>query len=480
MRARLAVSAQPPRDPHREHNVDVLINYERKTRELESLALLINELRRRGRSVGLSNTYDEPRVRFVERRRARVVVVPALYNDASLFSFVYRVAGACRKVLNLQWEQSLTAGYEADPDFYQNPKGLATKAVHLCWGEEPRQRMLRSGVPADRAIVVGPVHVDVLRPEMSALYYSKEDLAKRFSLQADSEWVLFISSFSFCNMPKEEFETERRVLGDWLYEFRDISRASQRAIVDWMLEAARNNRTKTFIYRPHPGETSDPLLAAAEAEQSNFRVIPDLTVRQWIRASDRLYTWYSTSAAEAHFLGKGCAVIRPRPIPPALDVSVFQGAKSITTREEFMSSLERRASEFDLNPETIRRYYAVDSQRPTYERICDVIETMLESDQYDMPPVGILRRTYYYVHWLRHRVFFLAKEVLVLPPIYKLLGKLPRLGSKLENHQLLLLRMSTDRWKNLASLEELQDLDRAIERIRVGGAQRECLSHSGY
>lgn len=475
------MSVQDYPNPYKAPKVDFLIAYEHKAREIEAICLIKIELERRGYSVGLSNTYDEQRVRFVERRRAAVVLTPALYSDASLFAFVYRVAGACTKVVNLQWEQALTNQDESDPEFYQNPKGLARQAVHLCWGEEPRRRMIASGVRPDRAVVVGPVQMDVLRQEMRGFYQSKAQIGFEFDLDPAREWALFISSFTFTNMPAEEFETELGCVGDWLLEFRSISVISQTEILAWVKAACAQFPDRIFIYRPHPSETTDPKLNGLADEFENFRVIAERPVRQWIHVSDRIFTWYSTSAAEVYFSGKTCSVLRPVEIPLAIDVSIFRNARTLRTMGEFRHALESPQPPFSLDVDLLRRYFDVDAATPTYIKICDLLEEVHKSDKYDMPSIGPTRAAYYFLQWVRHRVLFVLKEILAGHDRSSLVRRIGWIARKVDNHEALMSRMNADREKNLASVAELRSMSARLDEIRFGedekaGDLEACLS----
>jgi surface carbohydrate biosynthesis protein len=463
------------RDPHTTTPVDFLITYEHKARELEAVCLIKTEMERRGYSVGLSNTYHWRRISFAERRKATVVLTPALYNSASLFAFVYRVAGACRKVVNLQWEQVLTNRDESDPAFFQNPKEEARQAVHLCWGEEPRQRLIRAGVSAEGTVVVGPVQMDVLRPEMRGLHASREAMAVRFGLDVEREWMLFISSFTYVNMSAEEFATEVECVGSWLLDFRRISAASQSTILSWLVEACERYPDKIFIYRPHPSETIDAKLADLARRHANFRVIADDSVRQWISCSDRILTWYSTAAAEVYFAGKTCSILRPVPIPIPLDVSFFRDATLVEGRDQFFECLEDGESTFALDRELIRRYFTVDEAVPSFMKICDLLEEVLRTHRYDMPPIGFARRIGYYLHWLRHRTFFVLKEMLASRSRISLSLLPERIRSRIEAHVALMDRMERDRPKNLASTDELEHLTNLINAARQRGMSEETL-----
>jgi surface carbohydrate biosynthesis protein len=466
-------------DPYLARNVDFLITYEHKVRELETMCLVKNELERRGYTVGFTTTYDERRMRFIDRRSPGVVLVPALYNDSSLFAFVYWIAGACRKVVNMQWEQALTNQDESDPSFFQNPKGAARYAVHICWGEEPKKRLMRAGVPDDKAVIVGPPQMDALRPEMRNMHMSREQLAELTGLDSSQEWVLFTSSFSFVSMSAEEFETELKSIGPSLREFVEVSVTSQKAILAWFVQACQTFPDKIFIYRPHPSESAAPHLRTLAAELPNFRVISEFSVRQWIVCADQIFTWYSTSAAEAFCAGKSCGVLRPVPISKPLDVSIFRGTRMIERVDQFLDAVAGRDLSFSLDPDLVARYFAVDPACPSYIKICDLLEEVLRTNRYDMPPISQARATYYYLQRIRHRAFHVAKDILSLP-VFRPLRPIGWLGRKIENHESLMHRMRTHRPRSFATVEELVKMDSTINQIRAtdADAHESCLSSS--
>lgn len=444
---------------------DFLINYEHKAREIETVCLIKAELERRGYSVEFSCTYDEDRIRGVQRRKAKVVLTPALYNDGCLYGFVYSIAGFCRKVVNLQWEQALTNQDESDPSFYQNPKGYSTEALHLCWGEEPRNRLLRAGVKGDRAVVVGPVQMDFLRPEFADFYLTREDLARRFDLDATKDWVLFISSFTFVNMTDEEYDTEVKYMGTRLHDFQRLSILSKQEIINWLEVAIKRHPGKIFIYRPHPSENGDPTLLEMEAEHKNFRVVKDLSVKQWIKCSDKILTWYSTSVAEVFFAGKSCTILRPVAIPYEWDVSIYRNAHMISNISHFLKDIEKDDDSFPLSEALIHDYFQVQDTTPAYMRLCDVLEQVLNSHDYDMRKHQSLILIYIHLQQIRHRLFFILKEALVGTNYCKLFMNNRFLIKKMEKHLAVMDRLRRDRGKNQASDKELTEVFSKIQRV---------------
>ena len=444
---------------------DFLINYEHKAREIEPICLIKAELERRGYSVEFSCTYDEDRIRFVQCRKAKVVLTSALYNDACLYGFVYSIAGFCRKVVNLQWEQALTNQDESDPSFYQNPKEHSTEALHLCWGEEPRNRLLRAGVKGDRAVVVGPVQMDFLRPEFADFYLTREDLARRFNLDATKDWVLFISSFTFVNMTDEEYDTEVKHMGTRLHDFQRLSILSKQEIINWLEVAIKRHPEKIFIYRPHPSENGDQSLLEIELKHQNFRIVKDLSVKQWIKCSDKILTWYSTSAAEVFFAGKSCTILRPVAIPYEWDVSIYRDARMISDINHFLQDIEKDDDSFPLSEALIRDYFQSQDTTPAYMRLCDVLERVLNSQDYDMRKHQPFISIYIHLQQIRHRLFFILKEALTGINYRKLFMNNRFLIDKMEKHLAVSDRLQRDRGKNQASDKEITDVFSKIQRI---------------
>lgn len=450
---------------NKKSQIDFLFNYEHKVREIESLCLIRSELEKRGYSVEFSCTYDVERINFTAWRKAKVVVTPALYDNACLFAFVYRIAGACRKVVNLQWEQAMSNFDEADPNFFQNPTGFAKEAVHLCWGNEPRNRLLRAGIADDRALVVGPVQMDILRPEFKELYIPKEEMARRFNLNINNEWILFISSFTYVNMGNEEFDTEVKCLGERLYDFLQISIVSKNEVLKWLEAGALNYTDKVFIYRPHPSEKGDIVLEQMEAKYSNFRVIRDLPIKHWISSCDKILTWYSTSVAEVYFSNKNCAILRPITIPFEWDVSIYRGAEMITDKDVFLKSLKTKAFSFPLNKSIIGDYFDV-NEIPSHIRISNLLEQVLLTKKYDMRKNRRLLLFYLHIQRFRHRIFFLFKEILSKSNYKLILLNNSFLVNKIEKHILFMNRMTNDRNKSQASSYELNEILSKIDRTK--------------
>jgi surface carbohydrate biosynthesis protein len=445
---------------------DFLINYEHKNRELDSICLIKVELEARGYSVELSCTYDSDRINPKPvKRKAKVVVTSALYNDGSLDFFVFGLAGFCKKIVNLQWEQALSNRDEENLNLFLNPKGLARNALHLCWGPATRNRLINSGLNSRNVITTGPIQMDTLRPEFDSLFLSKDELAQRYNLDAKLEWVLFISSFTYITMTEEEYSGELKVLGPSLNDFLELSSISKDGILSWIEEAAVNFPNKIFIYRPHPSENNDPKITELEKRHSNFRSIGELSIKQWIKSSDKLLSWYSTSAAEIYFANKNFHILRPVPLPYELDVSIYKNAKIINNASDFLSELDSANRNFPLSSEVMTQYFQINSDRPTYKIVCDLLVRVLETKEYDMPKyslVYILKRKF---RMQFYSIAFYGKLILSKLNYKAILCWSAYLTSRVEHQMAVSTRLKVDRSKNKASLVEISNLEAKIRQI---------------
>ena len=106
--------------------IDVLILFEHKNRELENACLIATELERRGFSTRIECIYSLRRY-FV---KARILIVPHLYNDDQVVMFCKNIWLSNTIVIDMQYEQVLRASQH---NGIHNPSGQAINANHLAW-----------------------------------------------------------------------------------------------------------------------------------------------------------------------------------------------------------------------------------------------------------------------------------------------------------------------------------------------------------
>lgn len=360
--------------------IDFLIMYEVTTRELESIVLLGNELKNRGYSVEyFSFEYANLKKYFQNKKEIKkyynnveIVLMPSLYHDKEVYYLVHYVCGKCRNIVNLRWEQVFTIKNENNLDCYHYPHGDARKAYHMCWGQEIYNNMMKAGVDSSKLLLSGPIHMDFLREEFDNYYLEKENLYNSYELPLDKKCVLYISSFAIASFSAQQVKREEENAGQALFgdavSRQQITRAKT---LEWIEELLKKDSC-TFIYRPHPVENVLGDLKELEAKYSNFRVISDYSVKQWILCSDVVTTWMSTSIAEAYFAKKSCLILRPDPLEGDNEVCLYKDAKLIDNKEDFLAAVNKEV-ELSISEDVLRSYYDVDVI-PSYIRFSDQLE----------------------------------------------------------------------------------------------------------
>lgn len=367
--------------------VDILIMYEVKSREIDSIVLLGTELKKRGYFVEYMSFADihKRSLQRKYRNKVKMIIMPSLYHDEELRDIVYRVAGRVRKILNLRWEQVFTNTVEKDYSHYVYPKGAAKKAMCFCWGEREREQLIQSGYLPDRLAVTGPISMDFTRPELRRYYLSREELLREFRIDPANEVVLFISSFVSATLRDSDIrEIEAEKSADHIRTIHAREKEIYHKTLSWIEEYVRINREQVFIYRPHPNENITNELRELANQDSNFLIVTKYSVKQWIMTCNYLFTRTSTSIIEAFFAGVPCAIVRAFPIEQGKELAVYRNANIIDDLQTFIRFSERVDSNGNgLDPNIVRSYYDFDETLPSYQKAADAIETILRSEETD-------------------------------------------------------------------------------------------------
>lgn len=361
--------------------VDIVIRYEHKVRELESIMLLKIEMERRGYSVAFVANYD---YKNKKRYNPKLIVSPTIYNDGQLKTDISRY-GLKKKVVNLLWEQLMGIAEEESPTGAHNVYGTAQKIITFCWGENTQRRLISVGMPLGNAKVVGQINTDLLRGPFVKLLSTKEQLAIKYGISAKARWNLFISSFAYCELDEIQKDIIRKSNGDkYLEEFTNISLDSRKLLLSWFEEILKRYPNDVLIYRPHPDEMAkSEELKNLSKKYKNFYVIADMPLKHWCNAADKVYNWYSTGMIDALILNKPSRILRPCFIDSEYDYRLFFNANQIKSLQEFLDDYECLDMTNGIDSQLLADYYYL-PERFVYQDICDILEEMLKSDKYDI------------------------------------------------------------------------------------------------
>lgn len=360
---------------------DILLMYEHKARELDNVCLLAAELERRGYSVGVLNRFDyKNHNKYLLANKPKLICTVACYGDQSLFAQAQQFAGNVKKIVNFRWEQ-LFAGDASTENSFHFPKGNSKNVVHLCWGKKPKEQLERCG--AKHAVLTGPIQMDFLAGKLDVLYKPKEELCREFGIHTKYV-LLYISSFAYASYDDAMIEHDEQVTGYQLKQCAIEERLNRDKTLDILTRLLEERDDMTVVYRPHPSERNTKEIAEAARKNDRFKVINAYSVKQWIKASDYVVTWISTSIVEAYFAGKQVTILRPDHVPEIDNPMIYEDCRSCKDYSEFINELDQhRELGFPISEEKIGQYYDEDPDNLSYIRTADLLEEMLRSDAYD-------------------------------------------------------------------------------------------------
>lgn len=353
-----------------------LIVYERKNRELENAALLKAYLEIRGHECTISQFYEAKKFNLLGRISYDVILVPHCYGDKSIPRVFSRFGKA--NIYNLQYEQVLSNKWEELG--HHNPSGEAIKATHMCWGKLTEQRLRSFGIPNNNLHLMRPLHLDLLDQKLRFSLDKRKELSKQYNLDNTKKWNLFLSSFTYADIENERLRMNENVAGTSLSSFKTIHTKSRNKLLEWFEDVLISDKETILIYRPHPDELSLNKITELEKKYENFFVINDLAVKNWIAICDNIFSWYSTSVVEAHFLNKEYGVLRPYELPNSFDSVLIKKAKFITSLSEFKSYyLGCKSLDFAIEDKYINGYYNTQQSDLSCRLLTEKIEKLAQA-----------------------------------------------------------------------------------------------------
>ncbi len=365
--------------------VDFLLIYEHKMRELESLCLLKCELERKGYKTDIVSCVE---LQYVRKPiyKAEVVILPGCADNKSVDFYVGRFV-IFNKIISMQREQIINKVAKEDKSGWSKLAGIGKNAFIFSWSEQNRKWLIENeGCSYDHAKVVGNISMDFCKSKFKRFYYDREKIAEKYNIDNNKKWITFISSFSLVGMSNEEMDALVESLGmNEYYQLYDVSVISQREILKWFSTLLEKEKETIIIYRPHPGEKINQELNNMISKYNNFKVILGESVQQWIHISDKIYTWISTSLADAMFCKIPCFVLRPYDVPDMFEIELYREAQFISSEADFINSIDSNYCYYPISLEELKKHYYFDEKRYTYEEQIDMCENIFESEKYRIP-----------------------------------------------------------------------------------------------
>ena len=395
-------------------NLDFLFIYEIKLREIENLCLLKYELDKRGYRTKIVYAYDPAnRMEGTPKYSTNVLCVPSCYTNRTLVLYALHFV-RFQRVIDMQWENYGFEKDDKDVNSYFNYSGIGKDVVHISWGEINANRLLNiAHIDKSKIKVIGHVGMDFLRYPLSNYYMSREELFSKYKIPKDRRVLLYASSYYGDCYSDAFVEGMHNYFGDEWTECCKIMNESQETVLRWLEKICRERSDVFVIFRPHPGL---PYRKADELAEkcSNFRVILDESIKQWILACDSVYMGNSTSVVETYFAKKECHLLFPLELPKGFEMTLQKNSNRISTYDSFAKSIDEDNTEFPVPSINIEKSYYTAPEIPSYVLFADIAEEIMHDDKYRLSRCQKIAYNEYSKKQL------LERALIAIKPLYQL------------------------------------------------------------
>lgn len=364
--------------------LDFLLIYEHKVRELENLCLIKYELDRRGYRTKIVYVDDAKNAAADSPiYHTKVLCTMACYDNGTLHWHAKHFV-KFDKVIDLQWENIVYVKDEQREAAYKNYWGIGKDVIHVSWGNQNVRRLLNvAHLDPKKIKLTGHVGMDFLREPLSRYYLSREEVFEKYNIPVDKKVILFASPFYGDCLTDEYIDNMCQNFGeDWIDYYKFMCE-SQKIILEWFEKICSESSDMVIIYRPHPGHPSAMAEKLAE-KYTNFRLISGESVKQWIIACDKVYTGNSSVVVEAFFAKKMCQLLFPIPTTQGFELQLISDSDKIKTYDEFYVSINGEDEAFPTPDSSIEDIYLIDWKTPNYVKFADMAEEVLKDDYYQL------------------------------------------------------------------------------------------------
>jgi len=318
--------------------IDVLWLLEHKAREME-IACAVKSLvqDRYGLEITIRNMYFHAK-EVMEKYVPRVVVFPYFYraSDAIIRDYIQIWPGTTH--FNLAMEQ---VHYKAHllmkapgDDFTRR------RVIHHAWGDFYKNYLVESGVPAEHVFVNGNPVYQLYKKPYNEYFMQRAQLAQNNGLDPAKKWVFIPENYKWAFFSDVKLQASANRGGN-LEEhimMRTFCRESLAQLLRWCNEAGKNDDLE-IIFRPRPATNSqlmeDFFREHVGVPTRHLHFTKAETVREWILASDVVFSSYSTSLIESAIAGKSIYMAEPIPIPESLSCDWYGLVPRIHDSAEF-------------------------------------------------------------------------------------------------------------------------------------------------
>lgn len=318
--------------------VDVVYLYEHAARELDIACAVAARLRKDYSIYAEIIHWPTGFPGAVRRIHPKLVILPFCYTEKSYEALLAYWRDAC--FFNATWEQLFYSGNQKA----KTPRGefALNHVIHHAWSEFYADFLIRIGLPEKRIFRNGQPAYALYDPPYRLYFCSRSDLADRYHLDPARRWIFFPENYNWAFYSEatiKRFIASGQSPAD-VTAMREYCERSLDQVIWWLADVAQKGEFEV-IMRPRPYTTVDEFRSVMEKVLSilppHLHVIQQESVREWILASDLVFSSHSTSLIEAAVAGKPVFMLEPYPIPDALKVGWQELVLHIQTQSQFLA-----------------------------------------------------------------------------------------------------------------------------------------------
>lgn len=340
-------------------DVDVLLFYEHKDRELEVVIEIAKILKYDYcLSVAIASVlYDRMLVPFLIRPK---VIVFHSYGE--LIPIIYSAYRDNVIYVNFNWEQVLSSFNKK----YKRPRGQVARSIlrHCAWGEKFKDFLIESGVEKENIYVTGKPSITLLKKKALEYQAGRDLLSKRFGIDKNKRWLFFPMTclHAFFDDYHVKSFINKEIDEQTAFARREYVNKTLNKIFKWIVSLEKECKDKDFIIilRPHPAvsieQYTERFKKIIDHIPSFIYLSKDLTAHEWLVASDECYTNYSSLVLDAYYINKPAFLMEPEPFPDFLISEWFNEFVRLKTFGDFNLSITQ------INNKMIEKNKVIDGQ----------------------------------------------------------------------------------------------------------------------
>jgi surface carbohydrate biosynthesis protein len=313
---------------------DYIFLIEHEDREKLCVERICQKLKLKGKSSCIISL--EFHLFLMSKIDAKNIVIPyGFAQDQWPINYLYKM-NPNAEFFSLNWEQILTPINQE----YKKPRDYFFKEIvkHIAWTDDFKSFLIKSGVNEKNISITGNVHYELLAEECLNEFSVKKQISQSYNIDVDKKWVFLPMNYAWAFISDNEIRGKIKKGYDSInaWRYKEYAKKCLSSFIVFLDLLSQKYDDHIFIVRPHPSISAEQYYEQARKKSIEFSknvyFLKDLTIREWIVASDVVGSSWSTSVWDAVNSGKKGFLFTPYKRPDFHDLS---WKKSVINFSEF-------------------------------------------------------------------------------------------------------------------------------------------------